>query len=65
MNERGRKFQEERSWHDWYSALVQAIPPLTQYALGINSTEPIICQFGRVDTTQSANAYYVGVGWAE
>ena len=29
MNERGRKFQEERSWHDWYSALVQAIPPLT------------------------------------
>ena len=41
------------------------IPPLTQYALGINSTEPIICQFGRVDTTQSANAYYVGVGWAE
>ena len=43
----------------------QAIPPLTQYALGINSTEPIICQFGRVDTTQSANAYYVGVGWAE
>ena len=41
------------------------IPPLTQYALGINATEPIICQFGRVDTTQSANAYYVGVGWAE
>ena len=29
MNERGRKFQEERSWHDWYSALVRAIPPLT------------------------------------
>ena len=43
----------------------QAIPPLTQYALAINATEPIICQFGRVDTTQSANAYYVGVGWAE
>ena len=41
------------------------IPPLTQYALGINATVPIICQFGRVDTTQSANAYYVGVGWAE
>lgn len=41
------------------------IPPLTQYALGINATSPIICQFGRVDTTQSANAYYVGVGWAE
>ena len=29
MDSRGRKFQEERSWHDWYSALVQAIPPLT------------------------------------
>ena len=42
-----------------------AIPPLTQYALGIESTVPIVCQFGRVDTTQSANAYYVGVGWAE
>ena len=41
------------------------IPILTQYALGINATEPIICQFGRVDTTQSANTYYVGVGWAE
>ena len=22
MDSRGRKFQEERSWHDWYSALV-------------------------------------------
>jgi len=41
------------------------IPPLTQYALGIEATQPIVCQFGRVDTTQSANAYYVGVGWAE
>ena len=28
MDSRGRKFQEERSWHDWYSALVQAIPML-------------------------------------
>ena len=43
----------------------EPIPALTQYALAINATEPIICQFGRVDTTQSANAYYVGVGWAE
>ncbi len=41
------------------------IPPLTQYALGINSTEPIICQFGRVDTTQNALSYYVGVGYCE
>ena len=39
MNERGRKFQEERSWHDWYSALVQAIPPLTpdEYSAAIAS----------------------------
>lgn len=39
MNERGRKFQEERSWHDWYSALVLAIPPLTpdEYSTAIAS----------------------------
>ena len=24
-----QQFHEEHSWHDWYSALVQAIPPLT------------------------------------
>lgn len=41
------------------------IPPLTQYALRITSELPIICQFGRVDTTQNAMAYYVGVGHAE
>ena len=41
------------------------IPLLTQYALGIECSRPVICQFGRVDTTQSANTYYVGVGWAE
>ena len=41
------------------------IPPLTQYALRITSEYPIICQFGRLDTTQSAMAYYVGVGFAE
>ena len=39
MDSRGRKFQEERSWHDWYSALVQAIPPLTpdEYSAAIAS----------------------------
>lgn len=41
------------------------IPILTQYALSIECSAPVICQFGRVDTTQSANTYYVGVGWAE
>lgn len=41
------------------------IPPLTQYALRISASVPIVCQFGRVDTTQNAMAYYVGVGFAE
>lgn len=41
------------------------IPPLTQYALRITSELPIVCQFGRVDTTQNAMCYYVGVGHAE
>ncbi len=41
------------------------IPPLTQYALQIQASAPIICQFGRIDTTQTALSYYVGVGWAE
>lgn len=41
------------------------IPPLTQYALRITSQLPIVCQFGRVDTTQNAMSYYVGVGHAE
>jgi len=41
------------------------IPPLTQYALRITADHPIVCQFGRLDTTQNAMAYYVGVGFAE
>ena len=41
------------------------IPPLTQYALRITADRPIVCQFGRLDTTQDAMAYYVGVGFAE
>ena len=41
------------------------IPLLTQYALRITSELPIVCQFGRLDTTQNAMAYYVGVGFAE
>lgn len=41
------------------------IPPLTQYALRITADNPIVCQFGRLDTTQNAMAYYVGVGYAE
>ncbi len=41
------------------------IPPVTQYALHIAASAPVICQFGRLDTTQDAMAYYVGVGYAE
>ena len=42
-----------------------ALPPLTQYALRVRSSVPIVVQFGRLDTTQNAMAYYVGVGFAE
>ena len=41
------------------------IPHLTQYALRITSSKPVVCQFGRLDTTQEAMSYYVGVGYAE
>ena len=41
------------------------IPPVTQYALRIRASAPIVVQFGRLDTTQNAMAYYVGVGYAE
>lgn len=41
------------------------IPPLTQYALRIRSDRKIVAQFGRLDTTQSNLAYYVGVGYSE
>lgn len=41
------------------------IPVLTQYALRITSSRPVVCQFGRLDTTQEAMSYYVGVGYAE
>ena len=41
------------------------IPVQTQYALRITSSHPVVCQFGRMDTTQEAMSYYVGVGYAE
>lgn len=41
------------------------VPPLTQYAVRVKSSIPIVCQFGRLDTTQNAMAYYVGIGYAE
>ncbi len=42
-----------------------AIPPLTQYSLRIRASENIVCQFGRLDTTQNAMAYYAATGYAE
>ena len=41
------------------------IPLLTQYALRITASEPIVVQFGRLDTTQENMAYYVGIGFCE
>lgn len=41
------------------------IPDLTQYAIRVRSNIPIVAQFGRLDTTQNAMAYYVGVGYSE
>ena len=40
------------------------IPPVTQYAVYMEAEAPIICQFGRLDTTQNAMAYYAGIGYA-
>lgn len=41
------------------------IPPLTQYALRVRASHPIVAQFGRLDTTQPNMAYYTGVGFCE
>lgn len=41
------------------------IPPLTQYALRVRASCPLIAQFGRLDTTQSNMAYYTGFGFCE
>ncbi len=42
-----------------------AIPVLTQYALRIRSTTPLVVQFGRLDTTQNNMSYYLGIGYSE
>lgn len=42
-----------------------AIPELTQYALRVRAEGKVVVQFGRLDTTQDAMAYYVGVGHCE
>ena len=41
------------------------IPPVTQYALRIRAEEPIVVQFGRLDTTQTNMSYYVGIPYYE
>lgn len=41
------------------------IPYLTQYAIRITAAASIVCQFGRLDTTQEAMAYYLCPGYAE
>lgn len=41
------------------------IPRGVQYALRLKSSVPVVCMFGRLDTTQTNMAYYVNVGMAE
>lgn len=41
------------------------IPLLTQYALRIRSSRPLVVQFGRLDTTQSNMSYYLGTPFYE
>lgn len=41
------------------------IPPLTQYSIRVRSTENIVAQFGRLDTTQTNLAYYSSDGFCE
>ena len=41
------------------------VPAERIIALRITASEPIVVQFGRLDTTQSNMAYYLGVGFCE
>jgi hypothetical protein len=41
------------------------IPSLTQYAIRVRSSENIVAQFGRLDTTQTNMAYYGCIGYGE
>ena len=41
------------------------IPLLTQYALRVTASAPVVVQFGRLDTTQNNMSYYLGVGFCE
>jgi hypothetical protein len=41
------------------------IEPLVQYAIRVRSPEPIVAQFGRLDTTQVNMAYYGTMGFFE
>jgi len=40
------------------------IPPLTQYALRLESDVLVVAQFGRMDTTQANLAYDIGAGFS-
>lgn len=42
-----------------------ALPVVTQYALRLRSSRPVVVQFGRLDTTQESMAYYCGIGYSE
>jgi hypothetical protein len=40
-----------------------SILPLVQYAIRVRSDVEIVAQFGRLDTTQTNMAYYMGIGY--
>jgi hypothetical protein len=41
------------------------IAPLTQYSIRVRSSQKIVAQFGRLDTTQTNLAYYNSAGFYE
>lgn len=41
------------------------IPRGVQYALRLQSSVPVVCQFARLDATQPNLAYYVNIGLSE
>ena len=41
------------------------IPLLTQYALRVTASAPVVVQFGRLDTARNNISYYLGVGFCE
>lgn len=41
------------------------IPRQTQYAISLNSSVPVIVQYGRLDTREQPMAFYINTGYCE